>query len=68
MMKSHKQPDGPEATRQTHEARRHNLWFREQVNTALNEANSENATWVEPEDVIARIKYRAKRLMDCVND
>lgn len=67
-MKSHKQPDGPEAMRQTHEAGRHNLWFREQVNTALNEANSEHATWVEPDDVRTRIKHRAKRLMDSVND
>ena len=46
--------------RQTHEAAKHDLWFREQVDIALKEADSPNATWIEAEDVRTRIRKRAR--------
>ncbi|MCB2425430.1 MULTISPECIES: hypothetical protein [Methylophaga] len=65
---SRKRPDRAEAMRQTHEAAKHDLWFREQVNTALAEADSPDAKWIKAEDVRTRMKQRAKSRLDAVND
>ena len=63
-----KRPDRAEAMRQTHEAAKHDLWFREQVEIALNEANSDTATWIDPKDVRARMQHRAKIRSESVDD
>lgn len=39
---------------------KHNLWFQKQVAIALIDADSSNATWVNSEDVRARMKIRAE--------
>lgn len=54
-----KRPDRAKVMRKTHEAARYDLWFREQVTTALTEADSPNATWIEAEHVRTRMKQRA---------
>lgn len=65
---SRKRPDRAKAMRQTHEAAKHDLWFREQVDIGLKEADSPNATWIKAEDVRTRMKQRAKSRMDTVDD
>lgn len=63
-----KRSDRTKSMRQTHEAARHDLWFREQVIIALIEADSTHARWIDAEDVRTRMEQRAKSRMDSVND
>ncbi|MBX8827424.1 hypothetical protein [Ochrobactrum sp. SFR4] len=49
--KSYTRPDRSAALRQAHEAVAHDKWFREQVETALKEANNPDTEWVSHEDV-----------------
>ncbi|MDX1750967.1 MAG: hypothetical protein R3271_11665 [Methylophaga sp.] len=55
-----KLPNQVERVSKTKQALKHNLWFQEQVAIALIEADSSNATWVNSEDVRARMEVRAE--------
>lgn len=55
-----KRPKLAKTMRQSHEAATHDLWFREQVSTALNVADSSHAMWIKPDDVRSRMQVRAK--------
>ncbi|MBL1456494.1 MAG: hypothetical protein COA34_001315 [Methylophaga sp.] len=49
-----------ERVSKTKQAHKYDLWFRDQVAIALIDANSSNATWVNSEDLRARMKERAE--------
>lgn len=57
----HSRPDRAEALRRAHEAAVHDKWFRRQVETALNEADSPAVSWVNSED--AKTAWEKKRAL-----
>ena len=51
-----KRPDRAEALRQAHEAAEHDRWFREQVQQALDEADSPDAQWLTTDEMKASME------------
>lgn len=52
----------------SHDSDKHEIWFHEQVNIALLEADSTQAIWLKAEDVRSRMKVRAKSWKISIND
>jgi len=53
-----KRPDRAEALRQAHEAAEYDRWFREQVQQALDEADSPDAQWLTTEELFDDLEKR----------
>lgn len=53
-------PDAASRLARTHEAAEHDAWFREQVATALEEADSPDAEWVDHAPAMAKLRHRIK--------
>ena len=51
-----KRPDRAEALRQAHEAAEYDRWFREQVQQALDEADSPNVQWLTTDEMKERME------------
>lgn len=58
----------PTIKNQAHQLVEHDLWFCEQASIALKEADSEQATWLEPQDIRKRMENRASGLRARLND
>lgn len=56
-----KRPDRAEALRQAHEAAEYDRWFREQVQQALDEADSPDAQWLTTEELFDGLEKRLAR-------
>lgn len=57
-----KRPDKAEALKAAHAAVEHDKWFREQVQAAVDHANSSEAVWHSHEDVERRINIKMAEL------
>lgn len=53
-------PDAANRLTRTHEAAEHDAWFRQQVATALAEADSPNAEWIDHAPAMATLRQRIK--------
>ena len=57
-----KRPDQAKAMRQVHDAAEHDRWFREQVEAAVNKADSGEAEWIEDDEWCWRRKRKREEL------
>jgi hypothetical protein len=64
---SRKRPDRAEAMRKTHEAAKHDEWFRKEVIDGLALAESRDAVWTSSDEVRANMEHRKQRLMEQAN-
>lgn len=68
MKKFSKHPTRAKSILTSHDSDKHEIWFREQVQIALLEADSAEAMWLKAEDVRARMKLRAKSRKNSINN
>ena len=54
-------PDASDRLARTHEAAEHDAWFREQVATALDEADNPNAEWIDHAPAMEKLRTRIKK-------
>jgi len=57
-----KRPDRAQAMRELHDAAEHDRWFREQVEAAVNKADSGKAEWIEDEEWRRRMTRKREEL------
>ena len=62
-LKTYSRPDRAEAMKKAHEAAAYDLWFREQVEQALKEANDPNTVWIPHEAVKADMRRQRQALL-----
>lgn len=60
---SHKRPDRTESLKRVHQAAEHDLWFREQVQQALDDSNKPDAIFIPHEQVMAEWAIKRAELL-----
>ena len=60
---NHKRPDRTESLKRVHKAAEHDLWFREQVQQALDDSNKPDAVFIPNEQVMAEWAIKRAELL-----